>query len=132
MAPGTVGTLVGFPLYWIIQILPFEMQAVILSLCFVVGIWICDVAGKAVGEADHSGIVWDEIACFAGVLAFVPFALSWWIGAFVSFRFFDIIKIWPASWIDNNIKNGFGVMLDDLVAAAYAVLALTIVHYALN
>lgn len=127
-----MGTLVGFPLYWLIHTFPIGYQVCVLALCIVTGIWICDVTGKAVGEADHSGIVWDEIACFAAVLASVPFTWSWWVGAFVAFRFFDIVKIWPASWIDNNMKNGFGVMLDDLVAAVYAVAVLLAVQYALN
>ncbi len=132
VAPGTVGTLVGFPLFWAIKGFSVEYQAAILITGFVVGIWVCDSAGKAVGEADHPGIVWDEIACFAMVLASVPFTLSWSIAAFVAFRFFDIVKLWPASWVDKNLKNGFGVMLDDLVAAAYAITILAAVQYALN
>ncbi|NDP46851.1 MAG: phosphatidylglycerophosphatase A [Sulfuriferula multivorans] len=132
VAPGTVGSLVGFPLYYVMSGLPMLTQAVILAVLFLVGIWICAVTGKAVGEADHPGIVWDEIACFAMVLAITPMTPIWWAGAFAAFRFFDIVKIWPASWVDNNLKNGFGVMLDDLVAAMYAILVIVGFRYFLN
>jgi len=121
VAPGTVGTLVGFPLYYAIFALPVLAQVVILAALFVVGIWVCNFTGNAVDEADHPGIVWDEIVCFALVLVFTPASPLWWIAAFVAFRFFDIFKLWPASWIDNNMKNGLGVMTDDLVAAFYAI-----------
>lgn len=119
-APGTVGTLVGFPLYMVISPFPAGIQAVILVILFVIGIRLCDITGRAVGEVDHSGIVWDEIVCFAMVLVVTPIEPLWWLLAFVAFRFFDIVKPWPASWIDNNVKTGFGVMADDLVAAIYA------------
>ena len=49
-----------------------------------------------------------------------PAGWGWWFAAFAVFRFFDIVKIWPASWIDKRLKTGFGVMLDDLFAALYA------------
>lgn len=120
-APGTVGTLVGFPLFFVLSPLSAIVQMVILVLLFVAGIWICELTGKAVGEADHSGIVWDEIVCFAMVLVFTPMTLVWWFAAFVAFRFFDIFKLWPAYWVDNNMKNGLGVMADDLIAALYAI-----------
>lgn len=132
VAPGTVGTLVGFPLYYVMSGLPMLTQAVILAVLFIVGIWICDVTGTAVGEADHSGIVWDEIVCFAMVLVITPMTLLWWACAFVAFRFFDIVKIWPASWVDSYLKNGSGVMLDDLVAAMYAILVIAGFRYFLN
>lgn len=75
----------------------------ILAVLFLIGVWICDLTGKAVGEADHSGIVLDEIVCFAMVLAFTPMTFLWWLAAFMTFRFFDIFKLWPASWADNNM-----------------------------
>jgi phosphatidylglycerophosphatase A len=121
VAPGTVGTLVGFPLFLLLSPLGLYAQLGVLAALFVIGIWLCDKTGKAVGEADHSGIVWDEIICFAMVLVFTPMTILWWFTAFVAFRFFDIFKLWPASWIDNNMKTGFGVMADDLIAALYAI-----------
>ncbi len=96
-------------------------QLSLLALLFVLGVVCSQITGEAVGEPDHGGIVIDEIVCFAIVLVFVPATLLWWIAAFVAFRFFDILKIWPASWVDRTFKNGFGVMFDDLVAALFSV-----------
>lgn len=132
VAPGTVGTLVGFPLFLMISPLDLYAQLLLLAALFLAGIWICDVTGKAVGEADHSGIVWDEIACFALVLVFTPMTFLWWSAAFVAFRFFDIFKLWPASWIDNNMKNGLGVMADDLVAAIFAIAVIVSAQHFFN
>ena len=131
-APGTVGTLLGFALFWPLMSLDTVGQAAALALLFLFGAVACQVTGKAVGEADHSGIVIDEIVCFAMVLAFVPRSAAWWGAAFVAFRFFDIVKIWPASWVDRNMKNGLGVMLDDFVAAGFAVVVLVGMQAALG
>ena len=46
--------------------------------------------------------------------------LGWWLAAFLAFRLFDIVKIWPGSWFDRRMKSGLGVMLDDIAAAVYA------------
>lgn len=129
IAPGTVGTLLGFPLFWLVMDQSMTVKVIVLGGLFLTGIWICDTAGKTVGEADHPGIVWDEIICFAIVLAFIPISFLWWITAFAAFRVFDIYKLWPASWIDTHMKNGLGVMLDDLVAATYAIVVLLAIQY---
>jgi phosphatidylglycerophosphatase A len=47
---------------------------------------------------------------------------------FFLFRFFDIVKIYPANWIDKNINNSLGVILDDLVAGVYCVFILVIIN----
>ena len=120
-APGTVGTLVGFPLFAVLMSMTVATQLAVLALLFVFGVVCCQITGEAVGEPDHGGIVIDEIVCFAMVLVFVPATPLWWSAAFVAFRFFDILKIWPASWVDKTFKNGFGVMFDDLVAALFSV-----------
>ena len=120
-APGTVGTLLGFPLYAALEaLLPLPGVLAALLAAFVIGAKLCDIAGKAVGEADHSGIVWDEIVAMALVLCFTPSGWGWWIAAFAAFRFFDILKPWPIRYFDRHWKNGLGVMVDDLLAAVYA------------
>lgn len=129
-APGTVGTLVGYPLYFLmIAYLPFEVVMCVLAVMYLIGIWICDVAGKAVGLADHPGIVWDEIIAMALVLCYSPQNIYGYIGAFVAFRLFDIIKPWPINLIDERMKNGHGVMLDDLLAAGYSIALIQLVIY---
>lgn len=85
---------------------------------------LCEITGKALGVADHGGIVWDEIVAFCAVLMTVPNDWAWWTAAFVAFRFFDIVKPMPIGWFDRQYKNGFGVMFDDVLAAAYAIACL--------
>ena len=125
-APGTVGTLVGFPLFFLLSPLPLAAQVAALIVFFVGGCVLCEITGKALGVADHGGIVWDEIVAFCAVLMTVPNDWAWWATAFVAFRFFDIVKPMPIGWFDRRYKNGFGVMFDDVLAAAYAIACLAV------
>lgn len=126
-APGTFGTLGGYLLALaLIQLPPWAMIAALL-LAFVLGCRICDEAGRALGIADHGSIVWDEIVAFAGILLCIPYTWIAWLLAFLVFRFFDILKPWPIGLADANLKNGFGVMLDDVIAAVYAFLLIRVV-----
>lgn len=122
-APGTVGTLLGLPLYWaIISIAPdLPNQIILLIATFVLGIWACGRTGRALGVPDHGGMVWDEIVAFALVLLFTPAGWLWIALAFALFRLFDILKPWPIRLADTRLKGGFGVMFDDLLAALYAI-----------
>ncbi len=122
-APGTAGTLLGLPLFWaIIRIAPdLPNQIILLIAMFVLGIWACGRAGRALGVADHGGMVWDEIVAFALVLLFTPAGVAWLVLAFALFRLFDILKPWPIRLADTRVKGGFGVMFDDLLAALYAI-----------
>lgn len=130
-APGTVGTLIGYPLYFLlIAFLPFNAVLAALLVLYLAGIWICDVAGKAVGVTDHSGIVWDEIVAMALVLCYSPQNIYGYAGAFLAFRLFDILKPWPINLVDERMKNGHGVMLDDLLAAIFSIaLIQAVVHF---
>jgi phosphatidylglycerophosphatase A len=125
LAPGTLGTLLGFPIYYgLAAIMTDQMLLVCIVLSFVAGIWFCGVTGRNLGVHDHGGMVWDEIAAFMLVLFFVPPEPLWQAFAFLLFRLFDILKPPPIRRLDQGIRNGFGVMLDDLVAAFYALLCL--------
>jgi phosphatidylglycerophosphatase A len=127
-APGTFGTLLGLPLFWLISGYALPVQLAIIAVLFIVGIYICDKTGKAIGVADHGAIVWDEIVAMMLVLAFVP-NLDWKNGlvAFLLFRLFDIWKPFPIRQFDAKFKNGFGVMFDDLLAAIYAIIAFKLI-----
>jgi phosphatidylglycerophosphatase A len=121
-APGTVGTLVGYPLFFLLAaLLPMWGTLTLLSILFLLGSWWCDIAGKAVGVADHKGIVWDEIVAMALILCFTPASPIWQGAAFLVFRLFDIWKPWPIRVVDERMENGFGVMLDDLLAAGFSI-----------
>lgn len=125
-APGTVGTLLGLPLFWaVVAVAPDRPnQLILLIAAFLFGVWACARTGRALGVPDHGGIVWDEIVAFALVLLFTPPAWAWIAVAFALFRLFDILKPWPIRLADRRLKNGFGVMFDDLLAALYAIAAL--------
>ena len=128
-APGTFGTLVAFPMYWYLA--PRLSDAVfilVLIWAFAIGVWVCDRTGKALGVADHSGMVWDEIVAFMLVLFFTPPGWEWSLLAFALFRFFDIVKPQPIRYFDSNWHGGLGVMFDDLLAAGYALLCLAIIR----
>lgn len=129
-APGTVGTILGLPLYLVLRAGlgdgPILLAA--LLLLFGLGIKICGITGQHLGEHDHGGIVFDEIVAYAMVLAWLPPEPIWWLAGFAAFRFFDIVKPFPIQWVDTNWANGFGVMFDDLLAAGYATLLLLPFH----
>jgi phosphatidylglycerophosphatase A len=97
---------------------------------FVVGIVAIEKTGPSLGEIDHGSIVWDEIVPFWGVLWLLSVTMGdgllWQAIAFALFRIFDISKPWPARYYDRHVKNGFGVMMDDVIAAVYTAIALAV------
>ena len=128
MAPGTAGTLLAFPAYWLMgRWLDALGYLAVLAALFLLGIWACERTGRALGVADHPAMVWDEVVAFLAVLFFTPATLAWQAGAFLLFRFFDIAKPPPIRHVDRTVKNGFGVMLDDVLAAFYTVLVIALV-----
>jgi phosphatidylglycerophosphatase A len=78
-APGTVGTLLGLPLFWGVVAVAHDLpnQIILLIATFLLGIWACGRTGRALGVADHGGMVWDEIVAFALVLLFTPAGGLW-------------------------------------------------------
>lgn len=125
VAPGTVGSLVAFPLFWLLnQYLDPAYFLLLIDIMFIVGIWACGLSGKALGEPDHGGMVWDETVAFLLVLFFTPVDWAWQLAAFILFRLFDIVKPQPIRYYDSHLQGGFGVMFDDMVAAFFTLLCL--------
>jgi phosphatidylglycerophosphatase A len=123
-APGTVGTLVGIPLHFLISLFPDVLHPVLLVGCFLLGVVASEKTAHALKAGDPSAIVWDEVVAFALVLEITP-ATPWgYLLAFMLFRLFDIWKPFPIRWMDQHIHGGLGIMLDDLLAACYAMLSL--------
>ncbi|MBO7174080.1 MAG: phosphatidylglycerophosphatase A [Burkholderiaceae bacterium] len=123
--PGTWGTLAGWIVFVLLMpwITPTIGWAVVI-VSFVIGAWASQKTSDDLGVPDHGSIVIDEVFAIWAVLLTVPATLEWQIAAFVAFRVFDIVKFPPASWCDRNLKNGWGIMIDDALAAVYAVAVL--------
>jgi phosphatidylglycerophosphatase A len=126
-APGTFGTLVAIPIAVVLrgQFSDIVFVAVIVGYA-VVGAWAAQIAGRNLGVADHGAIVCDEVVAFLLVLYFVGDDALRVAFAFVVFRLFDIVKPPPIRQLDAALKNGVGVMVDDLLAAAYTLVVLAL------
>jgi phosphatidylglycerophosphatase A len=127
VAPGTFGTLLALPIFWLTW--PRVGDAVYLggvAVFFAVGVWACDVTGRALGRADDGGMVWDETTAFLLVLFFTPLYGYWQAFAFLLFRVFDIVKPPPIRYYERVLKGGWGVMVDDVAAAFYTLLVLAL------
>ncbi|QMT32283.1 phosphatidylglycerophosphatase A family protein [Alysiella filiformis] len=130
-AQGTWGSLVGMMLAGLLLGSGLGKLGlfVLAAILFVAGIWICNETELALGRVhDYRGVVWDEIVGIMFVYALVPQGFFWWIFAFGAFRLFDIAKPQPIAFFDEKVRGGFGVMLDDVVAAVYAVLLVQFVN----
>ncbi len=133
IAPGTVGTLWAWASFIVMQLYLSEAQigGVILVSLFV-GWWACTVTAANLRVLDPGAIVWDEVVAFWIILWFVmPAGFMAQLAAFVLFRFFDAVKPGPVAWADElfhgfGLKGGFGIMLDDLVAAACTLLVIAL------
>lgn len=128
-APGTVGTLLAFPLAWFMQPVAISWQIGLAVIMFLAGIWICGNSSRRIGLHDPGGIVWDEVCAMYITLLAAPFNVTAWILAFLLFRIFDIVKPWPIRDLDHRMSGGLGIMLDDLVAALYAVILLALYRW---
>ena len=127
-APGTMGTLVAIPFIFALKSLGTAGFWIVLVLLFLLGIWLCDQVSRKLGVHDHGGIVWDEMVGYWLSMAFVPLQWQWLLAAFVLFRFFDIVKPWPIRQLDRKVSGGFGIMIDDIVAALFTIIILAILQ----
>jgi len=127
LAPGTAGTVIAILFYLPLAMLPLWLYLAVTAALFLVGIVLCGRTSRALGVEDHPGIVWDEIVGYLVTMAGQPLGIPGIIAGFVLFRLFDIVKPWPVSLADRRVKGGLGIMLDDLLAGAYAWLALNLI-----
>lgn len=129
-APGTWGSFTG----WLLWFLFFEQlgaipTAILLVTSFVLGCYTAQQCCDDLGVADHSGINWDEIVAVWLVLWLIPNGFWFQLAGVLLFRFFDILKPPPINIFDNRYKNGFGVMIDDIIAAFYTILVIQIILF---
>ncbi|TAL90580.1 MAG: phosphatidylglycerophosphatase A [Rhodanobacter sp.] len=135
VAQGSFGSLAALLPWLLLRQLPLSIYLIVLLVGFGIGVWACDVAGRALHVEDHRSLVWDE---FIGQwIALIPLLLPsllpaddfrWWmlVPGFVLFRLFDVWKPWPIRWFDRRVKGGVGVMIDDVVAGFFAAVVLAI------
>jgi len=129
IVPGTFGTLAAVPLYLLLSLLPLSTYVFVTLIVCVAGIYICDKTCRDLGVHDHKAIVWDEVAGYLLTMLAAPVGWQWPLVGFVLFRFFDIVKPWPIRWLDRNVKGGFGVMADDILAGVVACLVLQLLVF---
>ena len=124
-APGTVGSLLALLPWWLwLQHLPPWHYALVLGCGFALGTWAADWAISKLGTEDPGVVVCDEFVGLWLALFLAPAGWPWMLAGFALFRLFDIWKPWPVRWADRAVHGGFGTMLDDLLAGAYALLVL--------
>lgn len=116
-APGTLGTLVAFPLFLIIAPLAFELQISFVITLFFLGIHASNITSRKLKIKDPSCIVIDEIVAMLLILILIKNDLISFVISFILFRFFDITKPFPINWVDKQVGGGIGIMLDDVIAA---------------
>jgi phosphatidylglycerophosphatase A len=141
LAPGTAGTLWAWMAFVLLSRWLNEAQwGLVIGLSLPLGWWACTVTARHMQVQDPGSIVWDEVAAFWLVLWLVMPAGFWAQAvAFALFRFFDAVKPGPVGWADALFhdvnpqtdprawgKAGFGIMFDDLVAAACTLLVIAL------
>jgi len=122
-APGTWGTLVTAPILWLFCYLNIPTVFVIpfYIIAFIGSVFLINFVQKKQSVGDASWIVIDEALGFCLMAPFINGAnLIHLTYAFILFRLFDALKPFPISWLDQNIKGGLGVILDDIAAGVLA------------
>jgi phosphatidylglycerophosphatase A len=129
VAPGTAGTIAAIPLFLLLQPLPLWAYVAVTLLVTLAGFRICGESARRLGVHDHPGIVWDEFAGFLVTMIAAPAGWIWVLAGFALFRLFDIVKPWPARWVDRHMHTGAGIVLDDIIAGVYALIALQLLAW---
>ena len=145
IAPGTAGTLWAWVAFLALTPWMNDLRwALLLGVSLPLGWWACSITARNMGVLDPGSIVWDEVVAFWLVLWLVmPTGLVGQVLAFGLFRYFDAAKPGPVAWADGLYhqldpttdraawrKAGFGIMLDDLVAAGCTLLVVAVWRFA--
>ena len=124
LAPGTAGSLVGIPLYLAFSAFAWPLWLITITAFTCLAWYLSEEAEKLFGRKDAPCIVIDEIAGLQWTLFLVAPTLLHTALGFVLFRLFDVLKPFPARFFQDRLPGGYGVVADDLAAAAYAAAAL--------
>lgn len=124
VASGTFGTLAAIPFYLLLAKLSLPLYLLTLTAFFFLSCWVSGRAEIIFKEKDSGKIVIDEVVGYLVTMIAIPLDWRYIVAGFLLFRFFDIVKPPPARWFDQKVKNGYGVVLDDVAAGVYAWLCL--------
>ncbi|OCF98093.1 phosphatidylglycerophosphatase A [Gilliamella sp. wkB195] len=128
--PGTMGSLMAIPLWLLFLGLQPTLYWFFILVTFVFGCYICQKTSDDTHTHDSGHIVWDEFVGMWITLYFIPqFSILWVTIAFVAFRLFDMAKPWPIRWFDKRVPGGFGIMVDDVIAAIFSSLSVYVLTF---
>jgi phosphatidylglycerophosphatase A len=130
-APGTAGSAVGVLLFWPLASLGVPLFAATVAGAIALGIWAADAAERIYGRQDDGRIVIDEVAGqLLTLLPLVPAGQArswpWLVTGFVAFRVLDVWKPGPVRWLQDNLRGGAGVVMDDVLAGAFGALGMAV------
>lgn len=130
IAPGTFGSITAWIIFvYLAHFISMINMLILTILFFILSIWICSEASKDLENKDHKSIVIDElVGMWIALLPVLIIANSQYertvyaLAALILFRFFDILKPFPISYFDRNYKNGFGIVIDDVISGLIAII----------
>ena len=128
-ASGTAGSAAALIPWWFLRELAMPWVLGVIVAAFLIGVWASNIVIDRLHISDPGVIVWDEfVGQWISLLPLLvwPAHWAWILVGFFLFRVFDVWKPWPCSWADRRIKGGLGVMLDDVLAGAYAAIVLAL------
>ena len=130
IAPGTIGSIFSIVfLYFLIKFVSYSFLVIIFLIILFTSLKLIEKYSNLLKSHDSSTIVIDEFLGIFLIILFYDYLkftndFIMFLLILILFRFFDILKIFPINWVDNNIKNSFGVILDDLLAGVYSIIVL--------
>ena len=130
IVPGTIGSIFSIIfLYFLIKFVSFSFLIIIFLIIFFTSLILIQKYSNLLIIHDSSTIVIDEFLGIFLIILFYDYLkftndFIMFLLILILFRFFDILKIFPINWVDKNIKNSFGVVLDDLLAGVYSIIVL--------
>ena len=129
--PGTLGTILSVIIYVYILNYSLYINILILLIFFIISFFLLEYSNKKLifKDIDDKSIVIDEIIGYLSFMIFFEPTVNNIILGFILFRFFDIVKPYPILIVDSSMKNSFGVLFDDILAALYSGIFLYIYNY---
>ena len=119
IAPGTVGAIVGLLVFWLINdSASFTLEMLVVLALFFAGVWASTSVEQVLERQDPGVVIVDEVVGMLVALMLLPPTTTVILVGFFLFRFFDIVKPYPARWCE-QLSGGWGIMMDDVVAGLY-------------